>query len=107
MNKFILGIAIAILLNGCGESAEDKAKSEYKEKVFAIKIVKNDVDEQIEAITKEYEKKYGLKANIWFEEIKGTNEWKAMKQKAYDSVKGKHIDYSNFDFSVGTKKGEK
>ncbi|QNM89450.1 hypothetical protein HOO34_07210 [Aliarcobacter cryaerophilus] len=47
-----------------------------------------------------------MKANVWFEELKQTNEWSAMKQKAYDTVKGKHIDFSKFDWSVGKKENK-
>ena len=95
-----MAISLAFLLSGCGESVEDKAKIEYREKIFAIQIVKNDIEQQAKAITKEYEKVYGMKANVWFEELKQTNEWSAMKQKAYDTVKGKHIDFSKFDWSL-------
>ena len=108
MKKIVIGtaLALALLLSGCGESTEDKAKIEYREKIFAIQIVKNDIEQQAKAITKEYEKVYGMKANVWFEELKQTNEWSAMKQKAYDTVKGKHIDFSKFDWSVGKKENK-
>ncbi|RBQ27941.1 hypothetical protein [Aliarcobacter vitoriensis] len=105
MKKIIFGTAItlAILFTGCGESAEDKAKIEMKNRILSIEIVKNDFRKQAENITKEYEAKYGMNANVWLEELKTTNEFKALVKKSYDSVKNKHLDYSTIDFSVGKK----
>ncbi|MFV7789408.1 hypothetical protein ACNO6Z_00980 [Aliarcobacter lanthieri] len=108
MKKIVFGTAItlALILSGCGESAEDKAKIEMKERILAIQIVKNDFRKQAEDITKEYEAKYGMNANVWLEELKTTNEFKALVKKSYDSVKNKYLDYSTIDFSVGKKENK-
>jgi outer membrane lipoprotein-sorting protein len=91
MKKILLGttITLALLLSGCGESAEDKAKVEMKEKILAIEIVKDDFKKQAEDITKEYEAKYGMNANVWLEELKRTPDWSARVKKSYDTTKGK------------------
>ncbi len=105
MKKIVLGtaIALAILFTGCGESAEDKAKIEMKNRILSIEIVKNDFRKQAEDITKEYEAKYGMSANVWLEELKTTNEFMALARKSYESTLNKYPDWSKFDWSVGKK----
>ncbi len=83
----IIGITLALLLNGCSQSAEDKAKIEFKETMLSIKP-ENFFEEALK--TKEaYEDKYGMQVNVWFEELKETNEWEALGNKAQSLRAGK------------------
>lgn len=91
MKKIVFGAAIVLtlLLSGCGESTEDRAKVEMKERILAIEIVKDDFKKQAENITKEYEVKYGINATVWLEELKRTPDWSARVKKSYDTTRGK------------------
>lgn len=82
--KIIFGTAItlALLLSGCGESAEDKAikeniaKVELFEKIEKIKVKpkpenSNDFLEQVDLLKKEFAKEFGdKKVELWIEEFK-------------------------------------
>lgn len=93
MKRIILGTAITLtlLLSGCGESTEDKAKAEFKEKMLSIKP--ENLFEEAQKTREFYEKEYGMKANVWFEELKGTNEWKALGNKAQSLTQGVRPKY--------------
>ncbi|QKF77300.1 hypothetical protein [Arcobacter defluvii] len=95
MKKIILGtaitLAILLLLTGCGESAEDKAKLEFKEKMLSIKPENFFIE--VEKTKDFYEKEYGMKANVWFEELKETNEWEALGIEALKLRSGKAPKY--------------
>ncbi len=83
----IIGITLALLLNGCSQSAEDKAKIEFKETMLSIKP-ENFLKEWTK-VKKGYEDKYGMQVNVWFEELKETNEWQALRLKAINQTRGK------------------
>ncbi|MCG3667485.1 hypothetical protein L5F68_05370 [Aliarcobacter butzleri] len=93
MKKIVLGTAItlSILFSGCSESAEDKAKAEFKEKMLSIKP--ENLFTETQKIKNFYEKEYGMKANVWFEELKETNEWKALGSKAIETTKNKQMKW--------------
>jgi hypothetical protein len=40
-----------------------------------------------------FEEKYGQDVNVWFEELKQTNEWKALSNKAKQMTMGKVLKY--------------
>jgi len=40
-----------------------------------------------------FEKKYGQDVNVWFQELKQTNEWKALDSKAKQMTMGKVLKY--------------
>ncbi|RBQ27652.1 hypothetical protein [Arcobacter sp. CECT 9188] len=96
MKKIVFGTAItlALLLSGCGESTENKAKAEFTNKILDKNIEPIDFKKNIEKIVKEYEKEYSDKANIWLEELKKTDEWKVKEKKHLNSLPVS-IDYSN------------
>lgn len=88
--KIIFGTAItlALLLSGCGESAEDKAIKENKAKVELFEKIKkidvkpkpensNDFLEQVDLLKKDYEKEFGdKKVELWIEEFKKDGMWR-------------------------------
>ncbi len=93
MKKIVIGTALtlALLLNGCSENVNDKAKVEFKETMLSIKP-ENYFKEWTETKAM-FEKKYGQDVNVWFEELKETNEWKALANKAKQKTVGKIPTY--------------
>ena len=93
MKKLVIGTALALglLFSGCVESEESKAKTEFKQAMLSIKpetIIKEWTE------TKDmFEKKYGQDVNVWFQELKQTNEWKALDSKAKQMTMGKVLKY--------------
>lgn len=68
-----------------------KQKTEFKQAMLSIKP---------ETFIKEwtmkldmFEKKYGQDVNVWFQELKQTNEWKALDSKAKQMTMGKVLKY--------------
>ena len=93
MKKLVIGTALALglLFSGCVESEESKAKTEFKQAMLSIKP-ETFIKEWTE--TKDmFEKKYGQDVNVWFEELKETNEWKALSNKAKQKTVGKIPTY--------------
>ena len=93
MKKLVIGTALALglLFSGCVESEESKAKTEFKQAMLSIKP-ETFIKEWTE--TKDmFEKKYGQDVNVWFEELKQTNEWKALSNKAKQMTMGKVLKY--------------
>lgn len=93
MKKLVIGTALALglLFSGCVESEESKAKTEFKQAMLSIKP-ETFIKEWTE--TKDmFEKKYGQDVNVWFEELKQTNEWKALDSKAKQMTMGKVLKY--------------
>ena len=93
MKKLVIGTALALglLFSGCVESEESKAKTEFKQAMLSIKP-ETFIKEWTE--TKDmFEKKYGQDVNVWFEELKETNEWKALSNKAKQMTMGKVLKY--------------
>lgn len=80
---FTTAITLAILLSGCGESAENKAKAEFTSKIFDSSVKPIDFRKNIKKTLKEYEEAYGEKAEVWLEELKRTDEF-IVKQKKYN-----------------------
>lgn len=93
MKKLVIGTALALglLFSGCVESEESKAKTEFKQAMLSIKP-ETFIKEWTE--TKDmFEKKYGQDVNVWFQELKQTNEWKALSNKAKQMTMGKVLKY--------------
>ena len=93
MKKLVIGTALALglLFSGCVESEESKAKTEFKQAMLSIKP-ETFIKEWTE--TKDmFEEKYGQDVNVWFEELKQTNEWKALDSKAKQMTMGKVLKY--------------
>ena len=93
MKKLLIGTALALglLFSGCVESEESKAKTEFKQAMLSIKP-ETFIKEWTE--TKDmFEEKYGQDVNVWFEELKQTNEWKALSNKAKQMTMGKVLKY--------------
>ncbi|MBP7226104.1 MAG: hypothetical protein KBA17_06170 [Aliarcobacter sp.] len=93
MKKLVIGTALALglLFSGCVESEESKAKTEFKQAMLSIKP-ETFIKEWTE--TKDmFEKKYGQDVNVWFQELKQTNEWKALDSKAKQMTMGKVLKY--------------
>ena len=93
MKKLLIGTALALglLFSGCVESEESKAKTEFKQAMLSIKP-ETFIKEWTE--TKDmFEKKYGQDVNVWFQELKQTNEWKALDSKAKQMTMGKELKY--------------
>ena len=93
MKKLVIGTALALglLFSGCVESEESKAKTEFKQAMLSIKP-ETFIKEWTE--TKDmFEKKYGQDVNVWFKELKQTNEWKALDSKAKQMTMGKVLKY--------------
>ena len=93
MKKLVIGTALALglLFSGCIESEESKAKTEFKQAMLSIKP-ETFIKEWTE--TKDmFEKKYGQDVNVWFQELKQTNEWKALDSKAKQMTMGKVLKY--------------
>jgi ABC-type phosphate/phosphonate transport system substrate-binding protein len=93
MKKLLIGTALALglLFSGCVESEESKAKTEFKQAMLSIKP-ETFIKEWTE--TKDmFEKKYGQDVNVWFQELKQTNEWKALDSKAKQMTMGKVLKY--------------
>ena len=93
MKKLVIGTALALglLFSGCVESEESKAKTEFKQAMLSIKP-ETFIKEWTE--TKDmFEEKYGQDVNVWFEELKQTNEWKALSNKAKQMTMGKVLKY--------------
>lgn len=93
MKKLVIGTALALglLFSGCVESEESKAKTEFKQAILSIKP-ETFIKEWTE--TKDmFEKKYGQDVNVWFQELKQTNEWKALDSKAKQMTMGKVLKY--------------
>ena len=93
MKKLLIGTALALglLFSGCVESEECKAKTEFKQAMLSIKP-ETFIKEWTE--TKDmFEKKYGQDVNVWFQELKQTNEWKALDSKAKQMTMGKVLKY--------------
>ena len=93
MKKLVIGTALALglLFSGCVESEESKAKTEFKQAMLSIKP-ETFIKEWTE--TKDmFEKKYGQDVNVWFQELKQTNEWKALDSKAKQMTMGEVLKY--------------
>ena len=93
MKKLVIGraLALGLLFSGCVESEESKAKTEFKQAMLSIKP-ETFIKEWTE--TKDmFEKKYGQDVNVWFQELKQTNEWKALDSKAKQMTMGKVLKY--------------
>ena len=93
MKKLVIGTALALglLFSGCVESEESKAKTEFKQAMLSIKP-ETFIKEWTE--TKDmFEKKYGQDVNVWFQELKQTNEWKALDSKAKQMTMGRVLKY--------------
>ena len=93
MKKLVIGTALALglLFSGCVESEESKAKTEIKQGMVSNKP-ETFIKEWTE--TKDmFEKKYGQDVNVWFQELKQTNEWKALDSKAKQMTMGKVLKY--------------
>ena len=93
MKKLVIGTALALglLFSGCVENEESKAKTEFKQAMLSIKP-ETFIKEWTE--TKDmFEKKYGQDVNVWFQELKQTNEWKALDSKAKQMTMGKVLKY--------------
>ena len=93
MKKLVIGTALALglLFSGCVESEESKAKTEFKQAMLSIKP-ETFIKEWTE--TKDmFEIKYGQDVNVWFQELKQTNEWKALDSKAKQMTMGKVLKY--------------
>lgn len=93
MKKLVIGTALALglLFSGCVESEESKAKTEFKQAMLSIKP-ETFIKEWTE--TKDmFEEKYGQDVNVWFQELKQTNEWKALDSKAKQMTMGKVLKY--------------
>lgn len=93
MKKLVIGTALALglLFSGCVESEESKAKTEFKQAMLSIKP-ETFIKEWTE--TKDmFEKKYCQDVNVWFQELKQTNEWKALDSKAKQMTMGKVLKY--------------
>jgi predicted AAA+ superfamily ATPase len=73
------------------ENVNDKAKVEFKETMLSIKP-ENYFKEWTETKAM-FEKKYGQDVNVWFEELKETDEWKALSNKAKQKTVGKIPTY--------------
>ena len=93
MKKLVIGTALALglLFSGCVESEESKAKTEFNQAMLSIKP-ETFIKEWTE--TKDmFEEKYGQDVNVWFQELKQTNEWKALSNKAKQMTMGKVLKY--------------
>ena len=93
MKKIVIGMSLTLglSLSSCSESAANKAKTEFNQAMLSIKP---------ETFIKEwtetkgmFEEKYGQDVNVWFEELKQTNEWKALSNKAKQMTMGKVLKY--------------
>ena len=93
MKKLVIGTALALglLFSGCVESEESKAKTEFKQAMLSIKP-ETFIKEWTETKDR-FEKKYGQDVNVWFQELKQTNEWKALDSKAKQMTMGKVLKY--------------
>ncbi|MDN5130000.1 hypothetical protein [Aliarcobacter butzleri] len=100
MKKIVFGVAmsLAILLTGCGENTENiKGKEEFiKSAEFDFNKARNKAEQEFGKDT----------VQKWINENTRLKDLEK-QYKEFDNRKGKHIDYTNFDWSVGTKKGEK
>ena len=96
MKKIVFGTAVilSLLLSGCGQSEEYKAKAEFTNKILSTDIKPINFKENVEKIVKDYEKDYSVKVNVWLEELKKTDEWKSKEKKYFNSLPVS-IDYSN------------
>ena len=93
MKKIVIGTALTLgfLLSGCAESAEDKAKAEFKQAMLSINPETYIRDW---TVTKDkFEQKYGQDVNVWFQELKQTYEWKALDSKGKQMTMGKVLKY--------------
>ena len=93
MKKLVIGTALALglLFSGCVESEESKANTEFKQAMLSINPETYIRDW---TVTKDkFEQKYGQDVNVWFQELKQTNEWKALDSKAKQMTMGKVLKY--------------